>query len=41
MYWSEVLSYVLSFEPLNINDNNFKCNGKKLAAQRGKKEGYT
>lgn len=41
MYWSEVLSYVLSFEPLNINDNNFKCNEKKIAAQRGKKEGYT
>ena len=37
MYWSEVLSYVLSFEPLNINDNNFKCNEKKNSSSKRQK----
>ena len=36
MYWSEVLSYVLSFEPLNINANNFKCNEKNSRSKRQK-----
>ena len=36
MYWSEVLSYVLSFEPLNINDNNIKCN-EKVSCSKGQK----